>query len=192
MYRTIAPDAVERRWKDMQRHRGAYIVPGPDYVWSIDGYLKLEPCGIEIYAGIDAYSRYIIWIYVGISGRTAVSVLSQYLIVIRTAGRHPLFLRSDHGSETPLIAGAHHQLHQAHNANIPLPQCYIYGTSTENVRIESWWGQLSKGLLFRWRVCQIFLSFFHLHCLLFSRTTSLTFEVEACSAKPQYPTRLRF
>ena len=65
MYRTIAPDAVERRWKDMQRHRGAYIVPGHDYVWSIDGYLKLEPCGIEIYAGIDAYSWYIIGPYGG-------------------------------------------------------------------------------------------------------------------------------
>ena len=56
----IAPDAVERRAHDMQHKRQAYVVPGPNFVWSIDGYMKLESYGIEIYAGIDAYSHYII------------------------------------------------------------------------------------------------------------------------------------
>jgi hypothetical protein len=75
----MVPDAIERRVRNMQRHRGEYIVPGPNFLWSVDGYLKLAPYGIEIYGAIDAYSRYIIWIYVGISGRTAISVLRQYL-----------------------------------------------------------------------------------------------------------------
>jgi hypothetical protein len=39
--------------------RGEYWVPGPNYVWSVDGHMKLELFGIEIYAGVDAYSRYI-------------------------------------------------------------------------------------------------------------------------------------
>ena len=153
----MAPEAVERRYKDMQRRRGKYTVPGPDFIWSIDGYMKLEPCGIEIYAGIDAYSRYIIWIYVGISARTAVSVLHQYLQVLRITGRQPRIIRSDHGTETVMIAGAHHQLHQARNPDILQSHCYFFGKSTDNVRIESWWGQLTKDLLFRWRVshCQI-------------------------------------
>jgi hypothetical protein len=159
MYREMAPDAVERRLKDMQRRRGKYTTPGPDFIWSIDGYMKLEPCGIEIYAVIDAYSRYIIWIYVGISARTAVSVLHQYLWVLRDNNgrvrRLPRIIRSDHGTETVLIAGAHHQLHQAQNPDIPQSQCYFSGRSTDNVRIESWWGQLTKELLFRWRVNQI-------------------------------------
>jgi hypothetical protein len=51
--------------KDFQRKKGKYIVPGPDFVWCIDGYMKLELFGIEIYAAIDGYSRYIIWTYVG-------------------------------------------------------------------------------------------------------------------------------
>ena len=50
-------------------------MPGPNWLWSVDGYLKLEPYGIEIYAAIDAYSRYIIWIYCGITARTGVSVV---------------------------------------------------------------------------------------------------------------------
>ena len=111
--------------------------------------MKLEPFGIEIYAAVDAYSRYIIWTYVGISARTAVSVSHQYLTVVLMNERHPRFLRSDHGTETVMIAGAHHELHQAHDLDISLENCYIYGTSTENVRVESWWGQLSKGMVFK-------------------------------------------
>jgi hypothetical protein len=36
--------------------------------------MKLLIYSIEIYAVIDGYSRYILWIYVGISTRTAISV----------------------------------------------------------------------------------------------------------------------
>jgi len=39
------------------RPQDAYRVPGPNFVWSIDGYHKLSMYGIEIYAGIDAFSR---------------------------------------------------------------------------------------------------------------------------------------
>ena len=40
------------------RSRGAYLVPGPTFVWSINGQHKLSMYDIEIYAGIDAFSRY--------------------------------------------------------------------------------------------------------------------------------------
>lgn len=136
----------------MQRHRGEYIVPGPNFIWSIDGYLKLEFYGIEVYAAIDAYSRYILWIYVGISARTAVSVLRQYLDAIESIGQYPRFVRSDHGGETVLLASAHHQLQQITDSDIQFHECYLYGASTTNQRIEAWWNQLTKGLLFRWRV----------------------------------------
>ena len=152
VYRTLVPDAIERRTRDMQRHRGEYIVPGPNHVWSLDGYLKLAPYGIEVYAAIDAYSRFIIWIYVGISARTAVSVLRQYLDTVALLGQHPRFVRSDHGNETVLLASAHHQLQQTAEPDLEFQDCYLYGTSTTNQRIESWWNQLTKGLLFRWRV----------------------------------------
>lgn len=152
VYRTLVPDAVDRRTRNMQRHRGEYIVPGPNFVWSLDGYLKLSPYGIEIYAAIDAYSRFIVWIYVGISSRTAVSVLRQYLDTLELLGQQPRFIRSDHGTETVLLASAHHQLQQVTQPDLQFENCYMYGTSTSNQRIESWWNQLSKGLVFRWRV----------------------------------------
>ncbi|KAN0079577.1 hypothetical protein V8E54_004791 [Elaphomyces granulatus] len=55
---------------------------------------NFEPFGIEIYAAVDAYSRYIIWTYAGISARTVVSVPHQYLTVVLMNERHPRFLRS--------------------------------------------------------------------------------------------------
>ena len=108
LYRTVAPDAVQRRVSDMQWHRGEYIVPGPNFVWSIDGYLKLELYGIEIYTGIDTYSRYIIWIYVGITARTGVSVLKQFLNTLEITGTQSQIIQSDRGAETVLLAEAYH------------------------------------------------------------------------------------
>jgi hypothetical protein len=139
IYRELAPDSVTRRLADLQRHRGAYIVPGPNFIWSIDGYLKLALYGIEIYAAIDAYSRYIIWIYVGISSRTAVSVLRQFLDVVQVTQQQPRFVRSDRGTETILLAEAHHKLQRSNSPEMLLSECYLYGTSTANQRIEAWW-----------------------------------------------------
>jgi hypothetical protein len=42
---------------------------------------------------------------------------------------------------------------------VKLEECHFYGTSKKNQRIESWWGQLQKSLLWRWRV-SIF-TFYH-------------------------------
>jgi alpha-tubulin suppressor-like RCC1 family protein len=51
--------------------QGEYIVLGLNFIWSIDGHNKLAEWGFQIYGGIDAYARNIIWIYVGISNRTS-------------------------------------------------------------------------------------------------------------------------
>lgn len=143
---------MKARTYDLQRHRGEYKVPGPNWLWSVDGHCKLETWGIQIYAGIDAYSRYIIWIYVGITARTGVSVKSQYLNVVEATGILPWIIRSDHGGETILMADAHYRLSKKRSSEVTFPKCYYYGTSTSNQRIESWWGQLSKGKLLLWRV----------------------------------------
>ena len=70
---------------------------------------------------------------------------------MKETDKFPQIIRSDHGVETPLIAAAHHRLRQVQGLNIPLDECFFYGTSTKNQRIESWWQQLSKGLIFYWR-----------------------------------------
>jgi hypothetical protein len=56
----LDPVGLERRTRDLNRKKGEYIVPSPDFIWSIDGHDKLSQWGFQIYACIDAYSRNII------------------------------------------------------------------------------------------------------------------------------------
>lgn len=60
-------------------------------------------------------------------------------------------IRSDRGTETPMMANAHWQLHQQLNPDIPFHHVYWYGTSTLNQKIESWWRQMSKSQTLFWK-----------------------------------------
>lgn len=105
--------------------------------------MKLEPFGIEIYAAIDGYSRYMIWVYTGVSARTAVSVMRQYLDTVSRTGFQPRIIRSDRGTETRLMADTHYEIRRLEDPTVDEPRkCYWFGRSVDNQRIESWWGQL--------------------------------------------------
>jgi hypothetical protein len=153
--------AVASRRPGMSRKRRMnYEVAGPDWLWCIDGHDKLQKYGIEIYGCVDAYSRKIIWWYVGLSNRTGVSVACQYLQAIKEVGRCPNFIRSDHGSETTLLAD--HQYHLYYQAcedagyaeeeldAVCLLDCYLYGKSTRNIRIEAMWNQMISSVTESW------------------------------------------
>ena len=60
--------ASERRrlGRGKRKRRSEFITLAPDHLLAIDGHDKLRRWGIEIYAGIDAYSRRIQWINVGV------------------------------------------------------------------------------------------------------------------------------
>ena len=64
-------------------------VEGSNLIWSMDAYLKFWEVNIEIYAAIDAYLRYVPWIYYKVSRRIEVFVLKQYLDVISQTGFYP-------------------------------------------------------------------------------------------------------
>jgi hypothetical protein len=147
--RQIDPEGADARAKEVKATRHEFVVPGPNYCWSVDGYCKLRFAGIEIYGMIDTYGRFVTQLYCGISNDTAVSILRQYIDAIETYGFMPLHLRSDRGPETPMMADAHYKIHNARRAKEGLPLwlfsfCYWFGTSTANQRIEAWWAQLAK------------------------------------------------
>ena len=73
------------------------MVKGPNRVWSINGHDKLSRFGFQVYAAIDAYSRYIVWCYIGHSNRTAISVNKQYLTTVSLTNIIPKMIRSDKG-----------------------------------------------------------------------------------------------
>lgn len=133
------------------RKRGQFIVKGPNRVWSIDGHDKLSRFGFQIYAAIDAYSRYIIWCYIGHSNRTAVSVNKQFLETVRIRNIFPKLIRSDKGGETTLLCNSQLALRRAGKPDLQLSKAYSYGTSTKNQRIESWWNLLANAQTDTWR-----------------------------------------
>ena len=107
---------------------------------------------IEIYGAIDAYSRYVPWINVGVSAATAISIAKMYLRALEVVPIQPQYLWADRGTETSLIMNAYWQLHQERNPIIGAEQTFMYGSSTANSRIESWWGQHGKSQIQKWPV----------------------------------------
>ena len=197
IYSRVYPQEVASRLRALRAKRGGFTLPGPNYTWSVDGYCKLRDYGFDIYAGIDAYSRYIVWCFVGVSGLTERSVFAQYVRMVEAYEFMPMVIRSDHGSETGMLAAAHYWLSlgttverrlkprrdrdgrvswfmpapyggpdvevdlDTMDPNAPLygperpfefKDCYSYGKSTKNQRIESFWSQMCKGRSGFWRV----------------------------------------
>jgi hypothetical protein len=166
--RALDPANVRHRKPGMTTiTRGEYICAGPDDVWSIDGYDKLKRWGINIYGAIDAYSRRLIWVYTGISNRTQVSVATQFCKAVQFHNKFPRIIRSDRGAETSILADIQYDLATTdmYDKGIspvdengealeewPLREFYVFGTSTLNIRIESWWGQLRRGQTGNWQV----------------------------------------
>lgn len=132
----INPEGIRLRIHRLDRRKGTYEVPGPNYIWLLDGHCKLEFVGIQIYAAIDVYSRFILWVYCGVSARTAVSVKRQYLEVLEHGAFAPKGLRTDHGTETGLLALAHWDIAQSLNTDVEetlrFIDCYLFGSSTAN------------------------------------------------------------
>lgn len=110
VYKEIHPNEANRRKQKFHRRRGGWTTPGPNYIMSIDAHCKLAEYGFEIYAAIDAFSRFITWCFVGFSALTAQSVFAQYMYYVKRTGFIPQVIRSDHGVETGLMAGAHYYL----------------------------------------------------------------------------------
>ena len=131
----------------VKKRRDNYVVLEPDWLRCLDGHDKLSRFDIEIYGYVDAYSRKIIWFFVGSSNRTQVSVLRQYLCTVKAVGYCPNLIRSDKGRETPMMADAYYFFYYTVYFKdliifddifnqICFSDYYIYGKSTGNTRIE--------------------------------------------------------
>lgn len=161
VYREVYPEIVRARLNDVRYRRNGWTCAGPNFIWSVDAYDKLQPYGIEIYACIDAYSRYIVWFYAGDSAHTQRSIFEQYLTTVHKRRICPSIIRSDHGVELNLTAGAHWFLSQTRanldsngtEENISFRDCWLWGKSIHNVKIERWWNHLCQARSWFWRVC---------------------------------------
>ena len=55
----VDSEGVEQRSRHRLKRR-LYSVPGPNYLWHLDGYDKLKRYGFAIHACVDGFSRFVI------------------------------------------------------------------------------------------------------------------------------------
>ena len=77
--------------------RRVYSVPHPNFLWHIDGNHKLIRFRLVVHAGVDGFSRTIVFMKCSDNNR-ADTVLESFLSGVASFGL-PLCVRTDHGGE---------------------------------------------------------------------------------------------
>lgn len=108
------------------------------------GYDKLKPYGFPIHAGVDGYSRKVMWIELARSNNHPEITARYYLECVKEHGVCPLQTRTDYGTENGIIAGMQCYFRSEDNAPFPQDNAHVYGSSTRNHRVENWWSHFRK------------------------------------------------
>lgn len=138
--RIVDPEGIELRSRYRLKRR-TYLLPGPNYMWHMDGYDKLKPYGFAIYALIDGYSRKILYMAVSTTNNKPEVIAHYFTIVVLEHGCVPTILRVDAGTENPLTGLIQQALRHYHEDEDAGPKSYFVGPSTHNQRIERFWGE---------------------------------------------------
>lgn len=95
-------------------------------------------------------------------------LIKEVVTTIKAYGRCPSFFRSDRGKEALLLVDAHYSfyvLDQEAKGTAPedleslrLRDCYMFGTSTANIRIESTWMRMIRSQTKPWLVSIFYLN----------------------------------
>ena len=143
--KVLEPAGVSLR-KQHKLARRSYCNKGPNYLWHIDGNDKLKPFGLCIHGAIDGFSRKVLWLNVSPSNKDP-SVISKYFLdFVSKINGSARVVRADRGVENCIIAGMQRYFHREGNQN----NCFLFGRSTANQRIEAWWSYLRKNCLQWW------------------------------------------
>ena len=131
----LDPTGVRLRAARRLRRR-EYNAKGPNYIWHLDGYDKLKPFGMCIHGCVDGFSRHIMWLKVYCTNNDPKVIAGFYLNTVQELGGVPYKIRGDRGTENGTI--------EILQRVLKTDNSFIYGRSTANQRIESWWGVLRK------------------------------------------------
>jgi len=138
----LDPEGVTFR-KHRRLQRRSYYSGGPNAVWHIDGYDKLKKYGIAIHGCIDGFSRHIIWLHAYTTNNDPRVIAGYFVDAVESLGGCPRKIRSDRGTENVYVEQIQLFLREE-------TQSYMYGTSINNQRIESWWAILRRQMMQFW------------------------------------------
>lgn len=115
-------------------NRRVYSVPHPNAVWHIDGNHKMIRWRLVVHAGVDGFSRLIVFIRCSNNNcsSTVLGVFREGELIYGTPDR----VRSDHGGENIMV--------WRHMLEIHGPSSVITGRSTHNERVERMWRDITR------------------------------------------------
>lgn len=134
----VDPEGIERR-KHVTTQRRIYDVQGPHHLWHIDGNHKLIFYNLVVHAGMDGFSRTVVFCRCSDNNR-ATTVLRTFTEATIKYGI-PSRIRTDHGGENVLVADymLENRGYGRHSV--------LTGKSTHNQRIERFWRDVKKEVL---------------------------------------------
>lgn len=139
----LDPRGVDLRKRRKFRRR-QYISSGPNSVWHMDSSDKLKPYGICINGAIDGFSRHIVWLNAGRTSNDPKVIAGYYVNAIKISGGCPVTVRSDMGTENGTVEKIQTAVRELFSSDRNDKPPFLYGRSTANQRIESWWSILRK------------------------------------------------
>lgn len=122
-------EGVLARSRHVLRRR-QYISKGPNFSIHIDGWDKLKPYGISIHAGIDGYSRRILWLRACSSNKKPEYIAHFYLKYVREINGVPSIIYGDRGTENAIVRDIQYALRWYHRDPFQGLSSFIYGSST--------------------------------------------------------------
>ncbi|KAK5874644.1 hypothetical protein PBY51_019572 [Eleginops maclovinus] len=146
---TLDPEGTERR-RSRRLSRRAYFAKGPNFIWHVDSYDKLKPFGICINGAIDGFSRRMLWLNAYCTSSDPKVVGGYYLETAQELGGCARIVRTDMGTENCSIRDMQRHLRRNDTDAHGGERSFMYGRSTSNQRIESWWGFLRKECVDFW------------------------------------------
>ena len=144
----LDPEGVEYRRKRRLRRR-SYSSLGPNYFWHVDSYDKLKPFGVCINAAIDGFSRNIIWLQAYKTSSDPAVIAGYFITEVERRKGCPSRVRADLGTENGHIEQMMKFLRHYHDDEYA-NNCFVYGSSNHNQRIEGWWAFLRKHFAQYW------------------------------------------
>ncbi|CAG2189187.1 uncharacterized protein [Mytilus edulis] len=142
MMKLLDPVGVKMRSKKRLRRRH-YFARGPDFVWHLDSYDKLKRYGLCINGCLDGFSRQLIWLNAYSTSSNPRIIAGYYMEAVSKIKGCPSRVRGDHGTENGHVAAFQNFLAEK--------ESFIYGPSTGNQRIESFW------YILRRQCCQVWI-----------------------------------
>ena len=110
--------------------RRQYYVPGPNFIWHVDGNDKLVPFGIGISGCIDGFSRKLIWLNAYVTNKDPRIIGRYFLDAVIDIGGCPQIVRGDAGTENVNMRRIQEFLCSSKTDGRSVRDSYIEGAST--------------------------------------------------------------